>query len=86
MVGAVLGSETEFIFVDDVVDGCKVGEGDADDYVTLGCGGCEGGVDLLGELDTFGQGGVHLPVACNDVFSHFYLKLEYCVIAFPRQN
>ena len=42
----------------------------------LGCGSSEGGVYLLGELDAFGQGGVHLPVACNDVLSHFYLKLD----------
>ncbi len=76
MVGTVLGSETELILVDDVVDGCEVSEGDADDYVALGCGSSEGGVYLLGELDAFGQGGVHLPVACNDVLSHFYLKLD----------
>ena len=71
MVGAVFGAEAKTCLVYLGGDGSEMGEGHADDYVTLGILAGEGGIDLLGEGYSFRQVGVHLPVACYDFLSHF---------------
>ena len=70
MVGAVFGAEAEHVLVNYGCYGGQVGEGHADDYVAIVLLGGEGGVYLVGQLEAFGKGGVHLPVACYDILSH----------------
>ena len=72
VVGAVFGAEAEFaLFGDDVVDRYQVGEGYADYDIALGLNALECLVDFFGEFHALRNGGVHFPVSCNNVLSHF---------------
>ena len=72
VVGAVLCSQTHLVDVDDFTHGGQVGEGHTDDDVALQTLGiCHCLTNFLGELYALGHGGIHLPVARNNVLSHF---------------
>ena len=70
MVGAVLGGEGDLGALEGLGDAHQVGERRGDDELDIGREvlGLRG--DGFGEFNAFGNGGVHLPVAGNDILSH----------------
>ena len=77
-VGAVLSGYADARCVDGCGHGGQMGEWGAENDVAMDGFASECFVDAFGQCQTFGQGGVHLPVTCNNLLSHicsfFYLS------------
>ena len=86
MVGAVFGTKTELVLVDNGGYGSQMGERSADDHVALRVDAFEGLVNFFCQSHTFGKGGVHLPVTCYDVLSHDYFEFVLVVFQFQSAN
>ena len=78
MVGAVFGTETELSGIDYGIDRSKVSERYGDDDVAVGGKTFEGLVDIFSKTYTFGKSGIHFPVACYNVLSHFFIFYFEC--------
>ena len=75
LVGAVLGSESDDVLVEELCDAGQMDERRADDDVAVGLFSSQCFVELFGERNTFLQVHVHFPVACYNLFSHFFVLL-----------
>ena len=80
MVGAVFGTKAELVRINSGCNRCKVGERCADYYVALGRNVFKGFVYFLCQFHAFCEGGVHLPVACYNILSHFYFMIKFLSI------
>ena len=71
VVSAVFGAEAEDILVDYSSHRAEVCERSADDYVAIDRSGLERFIYFFCQSNTFGNSGVHLPVAGYDILSHY---------------
>jgi len=79
VISAVFGAETESVFVDFLADGGKMSERNTDDDITFDVSSLDSCVYFFGKFDTLLKSSVHFPVACDNVFSHYYCCLNWFV-------
>ena len=75
LVGAVLGTQSDDVLVEEVGNLCQMDERRANHHVALRLVGLQHVVEFLRQGDAFGQIHVHFPVTCYNLFSHVFLNL-----------
>ena len=75
LVGAVLGTKSDDVLIEELCDACQVNERSTDNHAAVWLLGCQCLVKLLCKSDTILQVHVHLPVACYNFLSHCFTFL-----------